>query len=57
MVICLDVSGSMDGLIDSAKNKLWDIVNELARILRLRPRRDQKPTNFCKSRQLQLLAA
>jgi hypothetical protein len=32
VVICLDVSGSMDGLIDSAKNKLWDIVNELAKI-------------------------
>jgi hypothetical protein len=32
VAICLDVSGSMDGLIDSAKNKLWDIVNELAKI-------------------------
>src|SRR5262249_532078 len=32
VVICLDTSGSMDGLIDSAKNKLWDIVNELAKI-------------------------
>jgi len=32
VVICLDVSNSMDGLIASAKNKLWDIVNELARI-------------------------
>ena len=32
VVICLDISGSMDGLIDSAKNKLWDIVNELAKI-------------------------
>jgi hypothetical protein len=32
VVLCLDVSGSMDGLIDSAKNKLWDIVNELARV-------------------------
>src|SRR5439155_20861207 len=31
VVICLDVSNSMDGLIASAKNKLWDIVNELAR--------------------------
>lgn len=32
LVLCLDVSGSMNGLIDSAKIKLWDIVNELARM-------------------------
>jgi hypothetical protein len=32
LVICLDVSGSMDGLIASAKIQLWNIVNELARI-------------------------
>ena len=32
LVICLDVSGSMDGLIDSAKIQLWNVVNELARI-------------------------
>lgn len=32
LVLCLDVSNSMDGLIDSAKVKLWDIVNELARL-------------------------
>ncbi|CAN5148437.1 hypothetical protein BH11PLA2_BH11PLA2_46340 [soil metagenome] len=32
LVLCLDVSNSMDGLIDSAKLKLWDIVNELARV-------------------------
>ena len=32
LVICLDVSGSMNGLIDSAKVKLWDIVNELAKV-------------------------
>lgn len=32
LVLCLDVSGSMNGLIDSAKLKLWDIVNELARL-------------------------
>ena len=32
LVVCLDVSNSMDGLIDSAKLKLWDIVNELARV-------------------------
>src|SRR5262245_2088411 len=30
--ICLDVSGSMDGLIASAKIQLWNVVNELARI-------------------------
>jgi len=29
VVIALDVSSSMDGLIDSAKQRLWDIVNEL----------------------------
>jgi von Willebrand factor type A domain len=32
LVVCLDVSGSMNGLIDSAKIRLWDIVNELARM-------------------------
>jgi hypothetical protein len=32
VVICLDVSGSMQGLIDSARTKLWDIVNDLAKI-------------------------
>lgn len=32
IVLCLDVSNSMDGLIDSAKIKLWDIVNDLAKI-------------------------
>ncbi len=31
LVIALDVSGSMEGLIDSAKQRLWDITNELAR--------------------------
>jgi len=30
LVICLDTSGSMNGLINAAKQKLWDIVNELA---------------------------
>lgn len=30
LVICLDTSGSMHGLINAAKQKLWDIVNELA---------------------------
>jgi hypothetical protein len=32
VVICLDVSGSMEGLIGSAKALLWDVVNELAKI-------------------------
>ena len=32
LVLCLDVSSSMNGLIDSAKLKLWDVVNELARV-------------------------
>jgi hypothetical protein len=32
LVICLDVSGSMDGLIASAKIQLWNVVNEVARI-------------------------
>jgi len=32
IVICLDTSSSMDGLIDSAKQKIWDIVNELATV-------------------------
>lgn len=31
VAICLDTSNSMDGLIGSAKQKLWDIVNELAK--------------------------
>ncbi len=30
LVIALDTSGSMDGLIDSARQKLWDVVNLLA---------------------------
>jgi len=30
LVICLDTSGSMSGLIASAKKKLWAVVNELA---------------------------
>lgn len=29
LVICLDTSGSMDGLIDSARVTLWDIVNAI----------------------------
>src|SRR5207344_889160 len=31
VAICLDVSSSMDGLVASAKQKLWDVVNDLAR--------------------------
>lgn len=31
LALCLDTSGSMNGLIDSAKEKLWAIVNELGR--------------------------
>ena len=31
LVIALDVSGSMSGLIDSTKKRLWDVINELAR--------------------------
>jgi len=30
LVLCLDTSGSMRGLIESAKQKLWAVVNELA---------------------------
>ena len=30
LAVCLDTSNSMDGLIDSAKQKLWAVVNELA---------------------------
>ncbi|MCB1741397.1 MAG: VWA domain-containing protein [Gammaproteobacteria bacterium] len=29
LVLALDVSGSMSGLIDSARQRLWDVVNEL----------------------------
>src|SRR4051812_31701203 len=32
VVLCLDVSGSMNHLIDSAKGKLWDIVNDLGKV-------------------------
>jgi hypothetical protein len=30
LAICLDTSGSMDGLIDAARQKLWEVVNDLA---------------------------
>ncbi len=32
VVVCLDVSGSMNGLVESARAKLWDIVNNLGKI-------------------------
>ncbi len=32
IAICLDISGSMEGLVNSARARLWDIVNELARV-------------------------
>jgi hypothetical protein len=32
VVLCLDVSSSMDDLLDSARVKLWDLVNELGRV-------------------------
>jgi hypothetical protein len=32
IAICLDVSNSMDGLIGSAKAKLWDIVNDMVKV-------------------------
>ncbi len=30
LAICLDTSGSMDGLIDSARARIWDLVSDLA---------------------------
>lgn len=30
MVVALDTSNSMDGLIDSARQKIWDLVNDMA---------------------------
>ena len=30
LAICIDTSGSMDGLIESAKQRLWALVNDLA---------------------------
>jgi len=32
VILCLDCSNSMDGLILAAKAKLWDIINDLARL-------------------------
>jgi Mg-chelatase subunit ChlD len=31
VVFCIDCSGSMQGIIDTAKRKVWDIVNEIAK--------------------------
>lgn len=41
LAILLDTSGSMDGLIDQAKSKLWKIVNELATT-----KKNGKPANL-----------
>ncbi|MFO0828223.1 MAG: vWA domain-containing protein [Phycisphaerales bacterium] len=30
LAICLDTSGSMNGLIDAARTKIWDVVSDLA---------------------------
>ncbi len=32
IVLCLDTSNSMDDLIDSARARLWDVVNEVAEV-------------------------
>lgn len=32
LAICLDISGSMNGLIDAARQNLWAVVDELARL-------------------------
>lgn len=32
VVICLDTSGSMEGLLDAARARLWDVIGELARM-------------------------
>jgi hypothetical protein len=32
LCLCLDTSNSMDGLIDAARRRLWDIVNDLSRL-------------------------
>jgi hypothetical protein len=39
LVLALDVSGSMLGLIDSAKQRLWEVVNEFNQAQRLRAHR------------------
>src|SRR5689334_19775017 len=30
VVVCLDTTGSMDGLINAAKSKIWSICNQIA---------------------------
>ena len=32
LVICLDTSGSMEGLIDAARARVWDVVSKLSRM-------------------------
>ncbi len=32
LCLCLDTSNSMDGLIDAARRRLWDIVNDLSHV-------------------------
>jgi hypothetical protein len=32
VVICIDTSGSMEDLLDSTRARIWDVVNELARM-------------------------
>jgi hypothetical protein len=32
LVVCLDTSGSMEGLIDQARNQLWKLVGDLSRL-------------------------
>lgn len=32
LAICLDISGSMDGLLNAARQNLWAVVNELAQL-------------------------
>jgi len=32
IVLCLDTSGSMTALIDSARARLWDVVNQIAEV-------------------------
>src|SRR6185295_8158597 len=32
VVICLDTSGSMEHLLDSTRARIWDVVNELAKL-------------------------
>ncbi len=32
LALCLDTSNSMDGMIDAAKRRLWDVVNDLSHV-------------------------